>query len=100
MNVLFYLPVKRLFFGKNPDNPMDNQKCKSSAIESWKRKEIKYSKIDTDECSNKEDNRKSYFRIEKVHKEIPDSNRTTETFYRFGPFCRNSRSNNPLHESS
>ena len=100
MDGVFDLPMKGFLFGEHSNDSMDDEKYESSPIESGKREKVENSKIDTYECRDEKDDRKSHFRIEEINEEIAYGNRSAETLYRFGSFSGNSRSDNPFCESS
>jgi len=81
---VFY-PVRTVFSTRKPrERRMNAQKRKSTTIECRKWKQIEYSKIDTNERRNSENNRSWYFFFYHVHKNITDTYRSRETF---GSFC-------------
>lgn len=99
MDILFDFPAQGFLFREHCNDAVDNQKCESSAVERWKREKVKNSEINTDESRDQEYDRKCHLRREKIHKEVSDGDRPTETLNRFRSFRRNSRSKYPLHES-
>lgn len=100
MDGIFDLCMECFFPGKKSDDPVDDEKYESSAIESRKGKKIENPEIDADDRSDEQDNRESHFRIEETHEEISDGDRSAETLYRFRPLGGNPWRENPFYEGS
>ena len=100
MGNMFDPDCNSAFLEENPDRLMDAEEGESSPVECWEGEEIEHSEIDTDNSGNEGNDRNGYLGVYEIHEKVPDCNRSSEAFNRFGPIAWYFWSKNPGNEIS